>query len=304
MEKNSKDILLFQRLLKQVAHRFLENHTASSPIISEWKGQDIQDFQEDLRQKVQSGISEKWFYNYVKNTPEKLPRIDILNLLASYSGYNNWNAFKEKDIEVQGSTERHSIRKWVYAMFAILCLLAVTIYAFKKDTHTFHFCFVDADKKEPISEVAIDVIVLNEAESPTYLKTDSLGCITLETKRSYVKFVAQSPYHKNDTIYKSISKKESHKIHLKTDDYALMLHYYGSNNVKDWQQRRDELEKLIAKDAVIFELLPYQIGVELYSKKEFINKLTTPTESLRNLEIIETQYQNKQIVKLKFRIIQ
>ncbi|MGB5822113.1 MAG: hypothetical protein WBG90_21705 [Saonia sp.] len=302
MSNSSKDMILFQRLLKHVADRFLENHTPTSMDISEWKGQDISDFQEDLRQKTKGSVSEKWFYNYVKNTPEKLPRIDILNLLAHYAGHANWSSFKTQFSDRSIQKVKPSKRKWILAIIVTLITLALLVYAFVPKMRTFHFCFVDADKKEPIVEIAIDVIVLNGGESPTYYKTDSLGCVSLRTKRDHIAFIAQSPYHKNDTIFKSISGERSHQVRLRTDDYALMLHYYGSNNVKDWKKRRNELQKLIADDAIIFELLPHQIGVELYSKTEFIDKLTTPTETLQKLQIVETAYRNGEIVKLKFKI--
>jgi len=291
---------MFQQLLERVAARFMQNHSPSSAKISEWKGQDIIDFQEDLRQQTQSSVSEKWFYNYVKNTPEKLPRIDILNLLSHYVGSNNWNGFQQ---EINGgsiSIKGNSRKKWIY-IGSIIALVLLGIYAYTPKEHSLQFCFIDADKKEPITLAAIDVIVLNEGESPSYWKSDSLGCITLKTKKDHIKFVAQSPYHKNDTIYKSVEKTQAHQVQLRTDDYALMLDFYTNGRVSDWEKRRKELNKLIADDAIIFELLPYQIGVELYSKEAFINKLSVPTKALAKLEIVETRYANGQIVKLKFK---
>jgi hypothetical protein len=48
-------------------------------------------FQEDLRKKAKGNISEKSFYTYFKTVPSsKLPRIDMLNLLAIYAGYQTW----------------------------------------------------------------------------------------------------------------------------------------------------------------------------------------------------------------------
>ena len=81
-----------------------------------------------------------------------------------------------------------------------------------------------------------------------------------------------------------------------------MLHYYANGKVKDWKNRRKELSKIIANDATIFQVLPHRLGIEIYPKNEFINKLTTPTQSLKNIEIIESRKLNGQIVKLKFRI--
>lgn len=302
MSSISKEMVMFQRLLEQVTVKFLENHGAN-PDISLWKGQEISDFQEDLRLQVQGSISEKWFYTYVKGSPEKLPRIDILNLLSNYVGEASWYAFNEQYADKKKILSKGTKVKWVFFILAIAGV-ALAIYATVPKKNIFHFCFVDKDKKEAITGIHIDVIILNQEESPSYKKSDSLGCFSYTTTKDHIRFIAQSPYYKTDTIYKSVSGNKHHQVHLRTDDYALMLHYYGSSNVKDWRKRRRELEKLIAKDAIIFELLPHQIGVELYEKDEFINKLTTPTKSLQKLQVIETQYRDGQIVMLKFKIEQ
>ncbi len=302
MEERSGDIIAFKQLLGEVATSFCKEYPGADPEMANWKGQDIQDFQEDLRQKVKGSVSEKWFYSYVKNIPERLPRIDILNLLSKYAGYKNWNAYRNQSASFPKTIGKPRIRKNVIALLIFLAVMFVVIYAAIPKKNTFYFCFVDADKKEPITEIAIDVILLNEKESRTYLKTDSLGCFSWSTTKDHIRFVAQSPYHKNDTIYRSISSKDNGEVRLRTDDYALMLHYYGNRNVEDWKRRRVELQKLIANDAIIFELLPHQIGVELYSKEAFINKLITPTESLQRLEIVETEYEDEKLVKIKFRI--
>ncbi len=295
-----KDDDIFELLLKEVAAVFLNEHPSVNSKMVDWKGEQIIAFQEDLREKVNATVSEKWFYTYVKNKPEKLPRIDILNLLSRYAGSDNWHQFVA-DNSVQRTKQRRGKIKWLLSSIVLIGLTSFLIYALKNRENEFNFCFVDADKKEAITNITIDVIVLNEKESPSYKKTDSLGCVKIVTRDDFVHFVAQSPYHKNDTIYRSVAGKNNNEVRLRTDDYALMLHYYGSGNVKDWKKRRVELGKLIAEDAIIFELLPGQLGVELYNKSGFINKLTTPTTSLQQLQVVETQYKDGRIFKLKFK---
>ncbi|MFH1160186.1 MAG: hypothetical protein V1733_04475, partial [bacterium] len=70
-----------------------------NPSISEWKGQEIVNFQEELRVKVNGHISEKWFYTHIKSHKGSLPRIDVLNLLSKYAGYSDWDdfLFRHKD---------------------------------------------------------------------------------------------------------------------------------------------------------------------------------------------------------------
>lgn len=90
------DILHFESLKKQIQNEYLKTHTPSEENISKWKGIDIIYFQEELRKKAKGNISEKSFYTYFKNSPvEKLPRIDILNILSIYAGYESWYDFKK-----------------------------------------------------------------------------------------------------------------------------------------------------------------------------------------------------------------
>ena len=90
---NTEESYYFNHLKKAITHTFLKNNSAS-PLIETWKGEDITAFQEDLFSRVKAKVSEKWFYTYFKNTPTKLPRIDMLNLLCNYVGDQNWNSFK------------------------------------------------------------------------------------------------------------------------------------------------------------------------------------------------------------------
>lgn len=92
------EFLHFQSLKKAVQDKYLETHSPAYDDISKWKGIDIIYFQEDLRQKAKGNISEKTFYTYFKNnSQEKIPRIDMLNILAVYSGFNSWSDFKKKN---------------------------------------------------------------------------------------------------------------------------------------------------------------------------------------------------------------
>ena len=93
------DLLHFEQLKKDVQAQYLKEYTPSYDDISKWKGIDIIYFQEDLRKKAKGNISEKSFYTYFKNSPvTKLPRIDMLNLLSVYTGYNSWYEFKKQHL--------------------------------------------------------------------------------------------------------------------------------------------------------------------------------------------------------------
>lgn len=317
------DIAIFKALLRSVGNQFWKNgNTASTIEMNGWKGHEITNFQDDLRSNTGSTVSEKWFYTYVKNNPEKLPRIDILNLLAQYIGENNWYAFakaeknriidfnnytkkaetlktKQKDKE---SIQSKSKKTYWKAMISLTVSVIFMIYSLMNKETKYEFCFVDNYSKIPIENIALDIHVLHKNESPQYFKTDSLGCFKGTTSGSLIKFVVSSPYYKNDTITRVLNGEQFEQLPLRTDDYALMLDYYSNGKVEEFKKRKAQLNQLIARDAIIMEVLPHSIGVTLYEKADFINKLTTPTSTLKRLEIIETTYGNDQITKLKFRI--
>ncbi|MBL4577519.1 MAG: hypothetical protein JKX74_03545 [Flavobacteriales bacterium] len=111
-----------------------------------------------------------------------------------------------------------------------------------------------------------------------------------------------SAYHKPDTITRHFSNRvPPETIKLKTDDYALMIHMFSNSNIDDWKKRRAQLDDMIADDARIFQVNPgTQNGMELYNKQGFINKLTTPIRSLKNIEVLEVQYSDSQISSMRF----
>lgn len=79
-----------------------------------------------------------------------------------------------------------------------------------------------------------------------------------------------------------------------------MLHYYTNGNIKDWQKRKKELENLIDNKATIYQVFSNNMGIEIYTKEDFINKLLIPTSSLKNIRILKKEYKDRKIVTLKF----
>jgi hypothetical protein len=303
---NTEKTYHFSLLKKQIAATFLASHSASSDI-REWKGNTITDFQEDLRNKTKGSISEKWFYTYIKNDAEKLPRIDMLNLLSAYVGFENWNNFVAQHSEVETETEIEvekpvkSSQKFVWLIIS-LPIIIIVFYGLLPTENTFTFCFTDADQREAITKIPLDIEVIRENESSLYFKTDSLGCFSYSTPEKELKFVVKSPYHKTDTIVRHINSSTHKTVQLQTDDYALMLLYYANGNKDDWKKRRAQLNELIAENAQIYRVFKKDIGIEMYTKKEFINLLTIPTSTLKKMQILDKVYANEQIVKLKFMI--
>ena len=302
-----KDLQTFELLKKKIVERMQQSFPGINPSISEWKGQEIVDFQEELLQGVNAHISEKWFYNHLKSGKETLPRIDILNLLSKYAGYSNWDDFKFRntgnEIAVADLTKRAN-RYFIYIPMLVLIILGIMFLLFKMvSTKDYKFRFYDADTREPVTNNIIEVNVLREGESPVSYLCGPDGSFILKTDKINVRFEVKSPLYQTDTIIRILDKFSREEIvQLRPNNYAMMLQYFSTMNVKDWQRRRDQLNLMIADSAMIYQVFGKEaVGLELYNKWEFINKLTLPSTGLKDIEILDTRYQGDKITLIRFK---
>ena len=59
---------------------------------------------------------------------------------------------------------------------------------------------------------------------------------------------------------------------------------------------------MMSDSAMIYQVSSREaIGVELYNKWEFIDKLSLPSRSLKDIEIIDTRYEDDKISLIRFR---
>ncbi len=294
------DTKYFSLLKQHITRVFLENNAADASI-ENWKGETITAFQEDVLLKTKAGVSEKWFYTYLKNHPDKLPRIDMLNILSKYAGYKNWDDFRmQNPFNTDDQPLPKKKKKPFYPLGILIMAIAIVAYFAMPSPNYYEFCFFDEDKNLPITSIPLNIKLLHENESPVYLKTDSTGCFKYKSKEKHIKFIVSSPYHQADTILRSIENNKNKMVKLKTDDYALMLHYYSNGKKTDWQKRRKQLYDIFDEKAIIYRVFDNNIGVEVYNTEDFINQLTIPTNTLKNIEILDKVYRNNKIVKLKF----
>jgi hypothetical protein len=302
----SKDIQAFELLKQKIAERMQQTYPGMNPSISAWKGQEISDFQEELLQKVNAHISEKWFYSHVKSEKDTLPRIDMLNLLSKYAGYSNWDDFRFKNPGQETAvtnTLKKANRYFIYVPLLVLGILGIMFFLFKMiSTKDYQFHFYDADTREPVTNNIIEVNVLKEGESPVSYLCSADGSFILKTDKVNVHFVVKSPLYQTDTIIRILDKFHRDEIvQLHPNNYAMMIQYFSTMNVKDWQRRRDQLNLMIADSAMIYQVYEESVGVELYNKWEFINKLTLPSTGLKDIEILDTRYQGDKITLIRFK---
>ncbi len=293
----AQDKILFELLKKKIADTFLKENPAQSTDISQWKGDDIVRFQEDLLHKVKGRVSEKWFYNYFRNDIQKLPRIDMLNLLSEYVGYKNWMDFVHQNKPKQKLDKKYPV-KWI--VFGIgLLLTSILIYSFlTSQTHKAVFCFTD-EAGNPVDNIRVIRLMDNQSDKVLNVQNH---CVTIQNHPEEIKLRITSPYYKDIVIVRQTDTGDYREnLVLHPDLYALLLKTYSSTDTRNWDKRRKQLEAIIADSALIYQQwFGNSQGIEIYDKAEFIGQLCIPTGWVRNMEVLEIKQKNNQIVKLRF----
>lgn len=318
------DLLYFSRLKQAIQDEFLQKHSPEHSDIAKWKGMDIVYFQEDLRKKAKGNISEKTFYTYFKKEVSKVPRIDMLNLLSVYVGYESWSDFKkknpieqeikitEKEIKQEPAPKKIALnnkRKWALGIVGLILMgIIVFLFAMFFSEKTFQYCFSDSDTGRKIKG-NIDVKLIKEDESPIHYKVKAGECFQITTKDKKLRMEISAPlYEKIEIIRDLEDAPEVENITLKPDDYALMLYYYSTKDVNNnslelIKNKQQQLNRLISDDALIYQVFDSDVyGIETLTKQKYIGLVTTPTKSLQNLKVLSTKIENGKIVSIKFKI--
>jgi hypothetical protein len=305
---HQEEKILFGLLKKEIVAAMMQSYPGINPEISKWKGQEITDFQEDLMQKVNGQLSEKWFYTHMKGESESLPRIDVLNILSQYAGYSNWQDFRHKQIDKMPLAEKSgksqsSLIRILVLLTSIMILLFILVKMII--TQNYLFTFVDSDTGEPIPDNNLRVELLMGNEYPNRIMSDENGNIKVRTNKRRVTMIVKAPYYLTDTLERTLRKfKLNEQVSLKADYYALMISYFSRSDVNSWEKRREQLARVISEDAIIYQFPDNRAGnaMAIYNKWEFIDKITIPTSGLRQIEILDCRYLDGKIVILRFRI--
>ncbi len=302
-----QDKILFNLLRKETALKMKKSYPGIEEDISKWKGQEITDFQEDLRIKANGQISEKWFYTHMKAENSSLPRIDVLDLLSQYAGYLNWQDFRHKNNALPAQSENPGRKISVLLKIPLLLAAVMTVlFIIIKiiNTQNYSFTFIDADTGEPITDDNLRIELLMGNEYPVSIESGGKGVIPVRTSKSIVSMIVKAPYYLTDTVTRTLRKFNRNEfISLHADYYALMVSYFSQSDVESWEKRREQLHNLISEDAIIYQFPEGNKGsMALYTKQEFIDKITVPASGLRKIEILDCRYVKDRISLLRFRI--
>ena len=143
---------LFEQLKEAISRQLRLSHPGIAEDTKSWKKREIELFQNELLDKVQGRISEKWFYTHLKADHTSLPRIDMLDLLAKYAGHDSWTVFKTR------FSDKPVIKKQGLIVGALLSvtLLIIIIFTLFKPARV-EFCFQDVYSQQDIPASQLQV---------------------------------------------------------------------------------------------------------------------------------------------------
>ena len=270
-----------------------------------WKtfsSQDIQNLIDLIAVQVKQTVSEKWIYTHLKSeTNDKLPRKDMLDILSQLVGYSGWDEYvfkwKQEVVPIAASPKRNN--KVVFSIgFIGLFLIGFFSYRYLNREEIQTIEVKNAFTEEQINSDEVKAVMIeNNIESPVEIIDSKIQI----TAKDSTKIVLKSPYYKEKTIV--INKENTTAITLQPDDHAMILKGFMKSDIKDWQTRKEQLQKILADDLEVLVMLKNDLGIEYFNKQEFSEKLIVPSVALKRMKVIDIQSNDKNEIKF-IRIIQ
>lgn len=302
-----KSLELFQNLKNDVLVAYKERYPY---FIGTWKtfsSQDILNLIELIEKTVKQTVSEKWIYTHLKpDTNDKLPRKDMLDILSQLVGYSGWDEYIFKHQKV-GAVPLEEIKKseknkvlWFAALLLLIVLSAGVFYfqIFKnKDVHSLKV--KDSYTNGTINNEDIKAVIISDSNE---IPVEIIGSELQITTKDSARVVIKSPFYEDQEII--VKSNHPHQnIVLKPDDYAMMLKAFMKSDIKDWQTRKKQLNKILAEELEVIVMLKNDLGAEYFNKQEFSEKLIVPSQSLQKMKIVDIQNNDNQQINF-IRIIQ
>lgn len=288
----------FQLLKEKVLLKYQEQYPFFQGNWKNFSSQDIQNLIGFIEEKCKQTISEKWIYTHLK--PElnsKVPRKDLLNILSQFVGYSGWDEFIFEEISEKKLTKIN--KNWLFLLLLPLGLVIAFIYK-NNFTQTQTVQLNNEFTNEKIASDEVKVFQVNDSVSkPLEVKEGRVEVDNSGDKKS--KLVIQSPFYKTKTVPLSsvgIASELQNKIDLKPDDFAMMLKAFMMSDIKNWETRKVQLDKILSDNLEVLVLLKNDLGIEFFNKKEFSQKLIVPTPSVKRMKIIEIK--NDENNKIQF----
>ena len=297
------ELSVFSILKEEVLKKYRQDFPYA---LRDWKtfsSQDIQNLISRVEEETSQRISEKWIYTHLKPAENsRLPRKDMLDILAAYTGWESWDEFCAKNklvtdisgLEIPAPHVSNGRKRMFFILLASCLLIAagmITIFSYRQQ-HT-----SDQQKTILLKDTYTNKNI-DPSELKIYQEDEQKNRKQLEIKEKTVKIhaperkghiIIESPFYETKKIdISGLSEQNKEEIiNLKPDDYAMILKAFIQSDIKDWQTRKMQLNKILAEDFEAILVLKGGIGFEYFNKQEFSQKLIIPTETTRRMKIIE-----------------
>ena len=283
------DLEIFYQLKKSVLEQYQNSYPYFNGSWKSFSSQDILNLIDDVQLKTKQSVSEKWIYTHLKpGTNEKLPRKDMLDILSVYVGKSGWDEFKFIDngnvklnvVEVSKTKSKKKFGIWLL-IFGIL-VIGFIIWKVSSNQNQ-KMEFQNSFTKDSIAKEDVKAYIVEDSvEKPIDLKSPTLNL------EKGTKVVIKSPFYKQKEITISSNEPLS-RIELNPNDYAMMLKAFMKSDIKDWQTRKEQLNKILSDNLEVMVMLENNLGAEYFNKTEFAQKVVIPSVSLKKLKIVEIQ---------------
>lgn len=264
---------------------------------------------EDDEQKIPSSLK-----NTTKAIDFKVENQDIQKNTSENQNINEKSEIQIPNPKTNIQKPVSSIKKYAWLGISTILALLVGVLGFKDEIFqtTYTYCFKDADRNSPIQN-ELEIKVYKENESPIFYRIKQGECFKYATKDKALKMEISSPVYENLVINRNLENAlEEETIELNPDDYKMAVLYFSKKDLKgdeteqnaQLMQKRSQLSTRIRNDATIYQVFDNDIyGLETLSKQKYITLVTTPTTSLKNLNVIEMKKdKNDKIILIKFKI--
>lgn len=226
------------------------------------------------------------------------------------------NNITTNEVEISSvPPKKNFFKKNAWALVTSVLITITGILGFKDVlfSKTYKYCFIDKDRGVSVINT-LEIMVVKENESPLMYKIKPGECFYYSTKDKNLKMRISAPFYEPLEVNRNLENApEEEKIELKPDDYKMAVYYFSIKDIKGGnpdeqvaliKQKRSQLENLISSNAVIYQVYDNDTyGIERLDKQKYITLVTTPTTSLKNLNVIEMKKDNKgKIVSIKFKI--
>ncbi|RXM51966.1 MULTISPECIES: hypothetical protein [unclassified Chryseobacterium] len=209
--------------------------------------------------------------------------------------------------------KKNFLKKNAWALITSVLIAITGLLGFKDVlfSKTYTYCFIDKDRGVSVINT-LDIMVIKENESPLMYKIKPGECFSYSTKDKNLKMKISAAFYEPLEVNRNLENApEEEKIELKPDDYKMAAYYFSRKDITGnseeqvalIKQKRNQLENLISNNAVIYQVYDNNTyGIEKIDKQKYITLVTTPTTSLKNLNVIEMKKDNGKIVSIKFKI--